>query len=124
MVEKGYRIEMGEEDLARFAGSRHLGMAGDRMEFPGLRVVSSVEKETDYGVVTVLTFEDKKGNVLVWFASGSKKYARGDVANLKATVKGYDESDGVRKTVVTRAAELEEKQKWKACALATARGRR
>ena len=118
-----FDIRMEEEDLARFVGSRHVGMAGEKMEFPGLKVFMSVEKETDFGVVTVLGFEDGAGNVLVWFASGQKAYRKGDAVNLKAVVKGYDESEGVRKTVITRAREFEVKEGWRPCVVGTTRRR-
>lgn len=118
-----FDIKLEEADLARFGGSMHVGMAGEKLEFIGLKVFMSVEKETDFGIVTVLGFEDGAGNVLIWFASGQKKYQRGDVVSLKATVKGFDESEGVRKTVITRAREFEAKEKWRPCVTGTTRRR-
>jgi hypothetical protein len=110
-----FHIEMDDESLKRYAGSKHVGMPNERRDFMGLKVFMKTEKEGEFGITTVLGFEDKDGNVLIWFATGSKAYEKGAVVNLRATIKGYDESDRVRKTVITRAVETEEKKIWKAC---------
>lgn len=119
MAESFY-IEMDEESLKKYVGSKHVGMPNERTDFMGLKVFMKYEKEGEFGVTTILGFEDAGGNVLIWFATGSKAYEKGAVVNLRATIKGYDESDGVRKTVITRAVEVEEKKVWKACTVGMA----
>ena len=100
-------------------------MPNERRDFTGLKVFMKSEKDNEYGVTTILGFEDTEGNCLIWFATGSKAYEIGQVLNLKATIKGYDESDGVKKTVITRAREIEEKKMWSPCAVGiTHRARR
>ena len=118
---QNFHIEMDDESINRYSGSKHVGMPNERRDFIGLRVFMRAEKEGEYGIVTVLGFEDSNGNVLIWFATGNRSYQKGDVVNLNATIKGYDESDGVRKTVITRARETKEKKVWKACATGTSR---
>ena len=110
------KVDMSEADLARLAGSRHLGMPGERTDFKGLKVFMAEPKDTMYGPATLLCFEDPAGNVLVWFATGEQPHAVGDMVDLRATVKGYEDSGGVRKTVVYRAVKPVDdgKPKWSA----------
>ena len=119
MTEQFFHIEMDDESLKKYSGSKHVGMPNERKDFMGLKVFMRKEKDSEYGITTILGFEDADGNVLIWFATGSKAYEMGQVLNLKATIKGYDSSDDVRKTVITRAREIEEKKVWKACAVGT-----
>jgi hypothetical protein len=86
--------------------SQYIGEVGKRQDFMGLKVVAAIERESDYGISTILKFEDAAGNVLTWFASGGKSYKQGDIVNLKATVKAHNEYRDVKQTVITRAKEL------------------
>lgn len=112
-----YGIELTEEEAARYAGSKHVGMIGERSDFMGLKVFMRKEKETDNGMITILGFEDRDGNVLIWFATGAKGYGTGQTVDLKATIKGYDETNGIRKTIISRAVETAEKKVWRARAV-------
>jgi hypothetical protein len=89
-----------------YANSKHVGTVGERKDFNDLTVIMAVEREGDYGITTILKFEDSDGNILTWFASGGKSYEKGGKVNLKATVKAHDEFKGVKQTVITRAKEL------------------
>jgi len=89
--------------------SQYLGEVGKRQDFMGLKVVAAIEREGQYGITTILKFEDAAGNVLTWFASGCPGYSKDDVVDLKATVKSHDEYKGVKQTVISRAKELEKK---------------
>jgi hypothetical protein len=93
-----------------YSGSKHLGEIGKRQVFENLTVIGSIEREGDYGITTILKFEDSDGNVLTWFASGSQSYNKGDVVTLKATVKDHSEYQGVKQTIITRAKEVESKK--------------
>ncbi|MDQ2737922.1 MAG: hypothetical protein M3Y35_04705 [Actinomycetota bacterium] len=60
--------------------------------------------EGDYGTTTLISFRDEGGHTLKWFASGSRDVAEGDsVVIAKATIKGHDEYNGTKQTVLTRA---------------------
>jgi len=83
--------------------SKHIGVVGERMVFENLKVIFTLSRETEYGMSTILKFEDPSGNVLTWFASGVQNYAKGDVVSLKASIKAHDEYKGVSQTVITRA---------------------
>ena len=120
-----FHIEMDAESLQRYTTSKHIGMPNERRDFMGLKVFMHQEKETEYGITTILGFDDGMGNVLIWFASDRKSYAVGDVVNLRATIKGYDVSDGVKKTVITRGKEIEppKENPWRPCVVGTSRRR-
>ena len=89
-----------------YANSKHVGTVGERKDFRDLTVIMTIEREGDYGITTILKFEDSDGNILTWFASGGKSYEKGGKISLKATVKAHDEFKGVKQTVITRAKEL------------------
>lgn len=90
-----------------YSGSKHLGAEGDRMVFENLTVLSAFQREGDFGITTILKFEDADGNVLTWFASGCPSYQKGDKVTLKATVKKHDEYRGVKQTIINRAEEYD-----------------
>lgn len=58
---------------------------------------------------TILSMRDTDGNSWKWFATGNREdeFPVGAVRTMKGTIKGHDEWQGVKETVVTRA-KLEE----------------
>ena len=75
-----------------------------RQDFTGLTVLSMRYLEGRYGTTTLVTFEDEPGNLLKWFASVElDDINKGDIVNIRATVKKHDEYKGVKQTLITRA---------------------
>lgn len=58
--------------------------------------------ETMYGVSTIYTFEDEKGNVLVWKTGSCIEQQKGDKLTLSGTIKELSEYKGIKQTVLTR----------------------
>lgn len=90
------------EQQKRAATSQHFGTVGKREEFT-LTVSNVYLVEGNYGVTKIHTLLDAAGNVAVWFSS-SKQLKQGVTYVLKATVKSHGERNGVKQTVLTRAA--------------------
>lgn len=82
--------------------SEHFGEVKVRIR--GLKVtVTKVQCwEGDYGLTTLVVMRTEDGKVAKWFASGSKDIEMGDTLTLDATVKGHDEYEGLKQTVLTR----------------------
>lgn len=64
--------------------------------------------ESDYGLKTILKF-NSNGNQLTWFASGESEFKVGENYMIKATVKGHDQYNSVKQTVVNRVKIIAEK---------------
>lgn len=80
-----------------------IGDAGDKIDGVQARVTGVRYLEGDYGTTTLLTFVTPEGNVIKWFASGSKDYEIGDQVSIKATIKKQTEFNGVKETQILRA---------------------
>jgi len=79
-----------------------------RQDFEKLTVQSMKSFETQYGVSTLVIFEDQPGNLIKWFATVKlDDLEPGDVVNIKATVKKHGDFNGVKETMVNRAKILE-----------------
>jgi hypothetical protein len=75
-----------------------------RQDFTGLTVQFMKYFEGRYGTTTLIAFEDEPGNLIRWFASVEiDDIDKGDVVDLKATVKKHDDYKGVKQTLITRA---------------------
>jgi hypothetical protein len=75
-----------------------------RQDFTGLTVLSMRYIEGQWGTTTLVTFEDTPGNLIKWFASVElDNIDKGDVVDLRATVKKHDDYKGVKQTMVNRA---------------------
>lgn len=66
-------------------------------------MVSTRVLSGDYGPTTLVSMIDDNGNVMKWFASGSKDFKAGQKYRLKGTIKGHDNYQGVDQTILTRA---------------------
>ena len=53
-------------------------------------------------MTTLVVMRTEDGKVAKWFASGSKDIETGDALVIDATVKGHDEYEGLKQTVLTR----------------------
>jgi len=91
--------------------SQHLGTVGERKGFVGLIVRAIREFPGDYGVRTMIRFEDPDGNILVWWKSGeSDKWIDDSLENqtsvdITATIKKHDQYQGVAQTIIARTKE-------------------
>lgn len=94
------------EKEKKIATSQHVGAVGERRDFK-LFVEKVIPKESDYGMTYITKMVDGAGNVFTWFASGTN-LDEGKWYEMKATIKGHDEYQGVKQTVITRAKVKEE----------------
>lgn len=94
-----------EAARAREAKKReHVGTIGTRQGFADLVVVGQHSFDSDYGVRTLLRFEDKEGNLLVWWTGEvSEEFDTGNTLDLTATVKEHGDYKGTKQTIITRA---------------------
>jgi hypothetical protein len=95
-------VRLAERKARENSPSRHLHAPGKRFDFKA-EVTMVRWVEGDYGTTTVLKFRDSDGNVLTWFASGSKDIEVGQSFAIRATVKKHDNYRGEDQTVITRA---------------------
>ena len=84
--------------------SQFVGVVGTRMTFENLTLVFRTEFESNFGVTHFMKFKDAAGNVIVYFASSAWELEVGGTITLVARVKKHDVRDGVKQTVITRAA--------------------
>jgi hypothetical protein len=82
--------------------SAHLGAVGQKISGTGV-VVACRQLESQWGVSTMVKIVSD-GNVLVWFASGSKDFELDKQIQWKGTVKKLEEYQGVKQTVLTRCS--------------------
>lgn len=89
--------------------SEHFGIVGRRENF-GLSVISTRTYESQYGTGTLVMFRDIDGNFAKWFASGNvtSDFGDGKAFVVKATVKGHEEYNGRKETVLTRVKVVSE----------------
>ena len=90
-----------------------LANAGNNSEYVGtikkrqvmnLRLIGIKTMDSFYGATFLHTFEDDKGNVVVWFASQDSEMEVGETYKVKATPKTHKEFRGVKQTTVSRVA--------------------
>jgi hypothetical protein len=75
-----------------------------RQDFTGLTIQYMKYIEGRYGTTTLVAFEDATGNLIRWFASTNlDTIEKGDVVDIKATVKKHDTYKDVKQTMVNRA---------------------
>jgi len=84
------------------ADSKYVGEVGTKIDMP-MTILGSRYIDSNYGVTTLITFKDSAGNVVKWFASGSKEVKEGTQVRVKATVKRHSEYKGRKETMITRA---------------------
>jgi len=84
--------------------SQHLGTVSQRYRF-NLTVRAMRSFDGDYGVRTMVRFEDQGGNVLIWWAAGEPEWLEtGDTVTVAGTVKKHDEYKGVKQTLLNRVS--------------------
>lgn len=102
--------EASQKAIASRSKSQHVGNVGDRIQIKAT-VTGFHWYTTQFGDVNIYTFTDIFNNVFVWKTSSSldrivgnicKPVREGEMVELKATVKGHDEYQGIKQTVLTR----------------------
>ena len=90
------------------APSTYLRTIGAKLAVPEAAVVMARTFEGQYGFTTLVVFKTPEGNVLKWFASGSKEsdYAPGTKLSLKGTVKKHEDYRNEKSTVLTRVSTI------------------
>lgn len=83
--------------------SQHVGTLKERQDFENVRVNRLRYFESEWGVRTLVTFEDEAGNVLTWWASGEQDNVKeGDLVSIRGTVTKHSEYKGVPQTELKR----------------------
>jgi hypothetical protein len=80
--------------------SQHVGEVGQRLDLE-LEVQRVTTKDTDYGVLHIISMRDQAGNLIVWM-TGSTTATPGDRLSVRGTVKKHNEYNGEQQTVLTR----------------------
>jgi len=100
-----YDKAMDQIEECKQSVSQHLGTVGQRYCF-NLTVRAMRSYEGDYGVRTMVRFDDPSGNVLVWWASGEPEWLEtGDTITVAGTVKKHDEYRGIKQTLLSRVSQ-------------------
>lgn len=94
-----------ERELAAKAVAKpvagHFGELGKRYDLE-LTVKFVREWESDYGVTTLIAFEDTEGHLFKWKASGAHDVKPGERYRVKGTVKIHGDYKGVSETGLSR----------------------
>lgn len=90
---------LAQEELIK-PSSRHIGEKGARSDFV-LNVVRIVKKENICGIKYIHTLADDDGNAFVWYGNG-KPLQAGHRYELRATISGHTEYNGIKQTVLQR----------------------
>lgn len=81
---------------------RHVGEVGKRCDFENVTVVRLRYFDGQFGVTTLVMFEDAAGNCLVWWASREPDVEEGDVVDVRGTVKAHNDYKGCPQTELQR----------------------
>ena len=102
--------EAGQKAAANNSKSQHVGKAGDKISIKAT-LTGDYSYKTQFGDMNIYTFTDIFNNVFVWKTSSyldrivgniCKPVLKGEMVELKATVKDHDEYQGIKQTVLTR----------------------
>jgi hypothetical protein len=98
------RLEKARQAAVRTPAT-HVGTEGVREGFPALTVKGTRSFESDFGVRTLVRFQDSNGNVLVWWTGDPPDWVEENATvDVTATVKSHDHYNGFPQTVVTRVS--------------------
>lgn len=102
--------EANQKAIASRSKSQHVGKVGDRIKIKAT-LTGFHSYKTQFGDMNIYTFTDIFNNVLVWKTSSyldrivgdiCKPVQKGEMVELKATIKDHDEYQGIKQTVLTR----------------------
>lgn len=90
------------------AKSNYIGSVGDKIEFEA--VVNFITGyDSQFGYITVTGLTDNNGNIIIH--KGSKPHwEKGDTVTVKATIKGHNDRNGAKQTIITRPKVLARKE--------------
>jgi hypothetical protein len=80
--------------------SQHVGEVGQRLDLE-LEVQHVNSRDTDYGLLHIISMRDQIGNLIVWM-TGSTTATAGDRFHVRGTVKKHNEYQAEQQTVLTR----------------------
>lgn len=85
----------------------HVGTVGVRQGFPKLTVLKVTSLESQWGVTTLIVFENEQGDLLKWFGSGdlTGSYHVGETVDVTATVKEHDQYKEINQTGINRVVD-------------------
>lgn len=81
--------------------SNYVGAVGKKLQ-TAIKVLKCTEFSGSYGLTTAVTMIDNSGNILSWFASGSKSYEKDIDYMLTGTVKDHRLYKGQKQTLLNR----------------------
>ncbi len=84
---------------------KHLGVVGDRCGFAQVTIKSIRSFPSDWGVRTMVRFEDAEGSILVWWKSGDTDMEEGQTLDISGTVKKHEDYKGTPQTILQRVTE-------------------
>lgn len=87
--------------------SQWIGKEKERLDF-FVKCIFKKSFDTDYGLKTLVKF-NCNGSIIVWFATGEVDFNIGEDYIIKGTVKGHDEYNNVKQTIINRVKILAEK---------------
>src|SRR4029077_10494170 len=93
-------IERRRNDRTQGRPSQHVGQVGQRLDLE-LEVQHVNSKDTDYGVLHIISMRDDQNNLFVWM-TGSASATPGDRLSVRGTVKKHNEYNGEQQTTLTR----------------------
>ena len=97
-------------DLRQGQDSSWVGEVKEKREFD-VTIFKKLGFETAYGYMRMILMKDAAGNILMWKTSTDfgGDVSVGDNIKIKGTIKKHDEYQGVKQTILTRCAIIEEK---------------
>ena len=84
---------------AEAEASSHVGSVGERLEIEVGDVRAITSWETSFGLTFLWKITDTVGNVFLWRTTN---LVPDGTTKLRGTVKGHDEFNGIKQTVLTR----------------------
>lgn len=84
--------------------SKYQGVIGSKLAVEVTEAKYITSWDTSYGRTYLYKFNDAEGNVYIWFASGASDAFEGSkkIKSIVGTVKGHEERNGVKQTILTR----------------------
>jgi len=96
----GNLFAKGQANVPRYV-SQFVGAEKDKIEFQGT-IGRITVCETQFGSSLRVALKDLTGNEFVWFTGSEVKASEGQSVKVRATVKGHEEFNNVRRTQLTR----------------------
>jgi hypothetical protein len=85
------------------SGGEWVGKIGEKIEIE-VEFIKKYYKDTLYGMMKIMTFKDKNGNIFVWFtnSSASNYFEEDKTYTLTGTIKSHDLYGKMKQTILTR----------------------